>query len=72
MGDGTEGTRMTQRDWQGPWRQIHGRMRVAADDLGVMHGRREQLVGRLQECCGYPCDVAERDVVPQLVAGRAK
>ncbi len=58
---------MSQDTWQGHWRQIRGKVRehwgrLTDDDLDVIRGRRDQLVGRLQERYGYGRDEAEQEV----------
>lgn len=52
---------------QGKWKQLAGQARVkwnklTDDDLGVVDGHREYLVGKLQERYGWAKDQAEREV----------
>lgn len=52
---------------QGNWKQLKGEARVqwgklTDDDLDVVEGNREKLVGKLQEKYGYAKDEAEREV----------
>jgi uncharacterized protein YjbJ (UPF0337 family) len=50
---------------EGNWKQMKGRAKaqwgkLTDDDLDVIEGRREQLVGKLQERYGIARDDAER------------
>jgi uncharacterized protein YjbJ (UPF0337 family) len=50
---------------EGNWKQFKGRARsewgkLTDDDVDVIHGRREELVGKLQERYGIAKDDAER------------
>jgi len=50
---------------EGNWMQVRGRFkeqwgRLTDDQLDVIAGRREQLVGALQESYGIASDLAER------------
>lgn len=50
---------------EGNWKQFKGRARsewgkLTDDDVDVIHGRREELVGKLQERYGIARDDAER------------
>jgi uncharacterized protein YjbJ (UPF0337 family) len=52
---------------QGKWKQLAGQARVkwnklTDDDLGVVDGHREYLVGKLQERYGWAKDQAEKEV----------
>ena len=52
---------------QGNWKQFTGSAKarwgkLTDDDLAVIDGRREQLVGRLQERYGYQKEEADREV----------
>ncbi len=52
---------------QGKWKQIRGKVReqwahIADHDLDKIIGKREQLVGLVQEKYGYTKDKAEQDV----------
>jgi uncharacterized protein YjbJ (UPF0337 family) len=53
---------------QGRWKQIKGKVkeqwgRLTDDDLDVIAGRRDQLLGRIQQRHGLARDEAERQVV---------
>jgi uncharacterized protein YjbJ (UPF0337 family) len=50
----------------GKWKQVQGQARekwgkLTDDDLHVIAGRRDQLIGRLQERYGYAREEAERE-----------
>jgi uncharacterized protein YjbJ (UPF0337 family) len=52
---------------EGQWRQAKGKLRqkwgkLTDDDLDVIGGKKETLIGRLQERYGMKKDEAERDV----------
>ncbi len=52
---------------RGNWKQLRGRAKemwgkLTDDDLDMIEGRRDQLVGRLQERYGYNRAEAERQV----------
>lgn len=52
---------------QGNWTQFKGKVkeqwgRLTDDDLDVINGQREQLIGRLQEREGLAREVAEQQV----------
>jgi len=52
---------------QGRWRQIKGKVKeqwgkLTDDDLDVIDGRREQLLGRIQQRHGLARDEADRQV----------
>lgn len=52
---------------QGKWTQFKGKAKVqwgklTDDELDTLEGRRDQLVGKLQERYGYTKDRAEREV----------
>lgn len=52
---------------EGQWRQAKGKLRqkwgkLTDDDLDVIGGKKDVLVGRLQERYGMKKDEAERDV----------
>ena len=58
---------MNQDRIQGRWRQIKGKVkeqwgRLTDDDLDVIAGRREQLLGRIQQRHGVAREEAERQV----------
>jgi uncharacterized protein YjbJ (UPF0337 family) len=60
----------TAMNWdriQGNWKQFKGKAQqqwgeLTDDDLDVVEGKREELVGRLQQRYGYARDQAEREV----------
>ncbi len=50
---------------EGAWKQYKGKVKekwgkLTDDDLGVINGKREQLIGRVQERYGIAKDEAER------------
>ena len=52
---------------KGDWKQFKGKVKetwgkLTDDDLNVIAGQRNQLVGRLQKCYGISKDEAERQV----------
>jgi uncharacterized protein YjbJ (UPF0337 family) len=52
---------------EGNWKQAKGKVkqqwgRLTDDDLEVVSGKRDQLVGQIQECYGIAKDEAERQV----------
>jgi uncharacterized protein YjbJ (UPF0337 family) len=52
---------------KGNWKQFSGKVKekwgeLTDDDLTAIAGRRDQLIGKLQERYGYARDVAEREV----------
>ena len=57
-------------DWnriEGNWKQFSGRVKeqwgkLTDDDLDVIHGRREQLEGKIQERYGIAKDQVRSDV----------
>ena len=51
----------------GAWKQVKGKAKekwgkLTDDDLDVLQGRREQLVGKIQQRYGVAKDQAEREV----------
>ncbi|MBA3315749.1 MAG: CsbD family protein [Planctomycetota bacterium] len=51
---------------KGNWKQMKGQVqqkwgKLTNDDLDIIEGKREELVGRLQERYGYARDEAERE-----------
>jgi uncharacterized protein YjbJ (UPF0337 family) len=56
------------RDWlEGNWKQARGKVRerwgkLTDDDLDVIAGRRDQLIGRIQELYGNTRDEVARDI----------
>lgn len=58
---------MNRDTMAGNWKQFRGKIqekwgKLTNDDLDVIDGRREQLVGRLQELYGSERDEIERDL----------
>ena len=57
-------------DWnqvEGKWREIKGKVRskwgkLTDDDLDVVAGKKDALLGRLQQRYGYKRDQAEKEV----------
>jgi uncharacterized protein YjbJ (UPF0337 family) len=54
---------------QGNWQRIKGRIKerwgkLIDDDLTIINGRQEQLVGILRERFGYSKEEAEREFTP--------
>ena len=52
---------------EGNWKQFRGNARekwgkLTDDQLDVIAGKRDQLVGKLQEAYGYSKDQAEREI----------
>jgi len=52
---------------EGNWKQVKGRVkrqwgRLTDHQLATVSGRRDQLVGKIQECYGIARDEAERQV----------
>jgi len=52
---------------EGNWKQVEGRVKeqwgkLTEDDLTVVNGKQDQLVGRVQERYGIAKDEAERQV----------
>jgi uncharacterized protein YjbJ (UPF0337 family) len=52
---------------EGSWRQLTGKVKeqwgkLTEDDLAVISGKQDQLVGRIQERYGIAKDEAERQV----------
>jgi uncharacterized protein YjbJ (UPF0337 family) len=52
---------------KGNWKQMSGKVKekwgkLTDNDLTTIAGRRDQLVGKLQECYGYGKDQAEREL----------
>jgi uncharacterized protein YjbJ (UPF0337 family) len=67
-------------DWDrlaGNWKQFKGRLRerwgeLTDDELNVIGGRREQLVGRLQERYNISAEEAERQLGEFEASERAR
>ncbi len=58
---------MAQDTWQGRWKQLRGKAReqwgkLTDDDLDVIGGKKDQLVGKLQERYGLAKDEAQRQL----------
>lgn len=58
---------MNKDEASGNWKQIKGKMKekwgkLTDDDMQVIEGKRDQLVGKIQERYGYAKDEAEREV----------
>ncbi len=56
---------------KGQWKQIRGKSKVwwrklTDDDLDVINGRRDQLIGKLQERYGYSKEKAAQEVNRRL------
>jgi uncharacterized protein YjbJ (UPF0337 family) len=52
---------------EGNWKQIKGHVKeqwgkLTDDQLDMVSGKREQLIGKIQECYGIARDEAERQV----------
>jgi len=52
---------------EGKWKEVKGRFRekfgkLTDDDLEVIGGKKDQLIGRLQQRYGYNKEEAEREV----------
>lgn len=62
------------RDWlEGNWKQARGKVRerwgkLTDDELDVIAGRRDQLIGRIQELYGNTRDQVERDLDEMFAA----
>ena len=58
---------MNQDIIQGNWKQLKGKVRqqwakLTDDDFDMIEGKRQELVGRIQERYGIARDQAEKDV----------
>ena len=58
---------------QGNWKQIKGKIKeqwgkLTDDDLTAIDGRKDQLVGKLQERYGYTKEQADREIERQRAA----
>ena len=58
---------MNKDQADGNWKQFKGKVKekwgkLTDDDLTVIEGKREQLVGKIQERYGYEKDRAEKEV----------
>lgn len=52
---------------EGNWREIKGKVRskwgkLTDDDIDVISGKKDELLGRLQQRYGYERDRAEREI----------
>lgn len=59
---------MNKDEIGGNWKQFKGTVKekwgkLTDDDMTVIEGKREQLVGKIQERYGYAKDQAEKEVV---------
>ena len=59
---------MNKDEIGGNWKQFKGKAKeqwdkLTDDDVTVIEGKREQLVGKIQERYGYAKDQAEKEVV---------
>ncbi|NLU15774.1 MAG: CsbD family protein [Serratia liquefaciens] len=58
---------MNKDQADGNWKQFKGKVKekwgkLTDDDLTVIEGKREQLVGKIQERYGYQKEAAEKEV----------
>ncbi|MBX7137899.1 MAG: CsbD family protein [Oligoflexia bacterium] len=58
---------MNWQEIEGQWDQLKGRIRtkwgkLTDDDLSVIHGKYEELLGKLKERYGYAKERAEQEV----------
>jgi uncharacterized protein YjbJ (UPF0337 family) len=56
---------------KGKWKQIRGKSKewwgkLTDDDLDVIDGNRDQLIGKLQERYGYSRDLAAKEINKRL------
>jgi uncharacterized protein YjbJ (UPF0337 family) len=61
------GDTMNKDQADGNWKQFKGKVKekwgkLTDDDLTVIEGKREQLVGKIQERYGYQKEAAEKEV----------
>ena len=66
---------MNQDTIAGNWKQFKGKVKeqwgkLTDDDLDVIDGKRDQMVGRVQERYGIAKDVAEKQVKDWEDAGK--
>ena len=52
---------MNKHEARGNWKQF--KRKVNDDDMTIIEGKRDQLVGKIQERYGYQKDQAEKEVV---------
>lgn len=58
---------MNQQQMKGKWHELRGKAKqrwgkLTDDDLDMIDGRREELVGRIQQRYGHSRDQVEREV----------
>ena len=58
---------MNKDEISGNWKQLKGKAKeqwgkLTDDDMTVIEGKRDQLVGKIQERYGYAKDQAEKEV----------
>ena len=58
---------MNKDEASGNWKQFKGKMKekwgkLTDDDMTVIEGKRDQLIGKIQERYGYAKDQAESEV----------
>ena len=58
---------MNKDEVGGNWQQVKGKVKeqwgkLTDDDMTVIEGKRDQLVGKIQERYGYAKDQAEKEV----------
>ncbi|MFU2315613.1 CsbD family protein [Rahnella sp. PCH160] len=58
---------MNKDQADGNWKQLKGKVKeqwgkLTDDDLTVLEGKRDQLVGKIQERYGYQKDQAEKEL----------
>lgn len=59
---------MNKDEVSGNWKQFKGKVKeqwgkLTDDDMTIIEGKRDQLVGKIQERYGYQKDQAEKEVV---------
>jgi uncharacterized protein YjbJ (UPF0337 family) len=67
---------MNKDQIQGNWKQLKGMIKeqwgkLTDDDLTTISGKKDQLVGKLQERYGYTKEQAEREIDRQRAAWNA-
>ena len=58
---------MNKDEIGGNWKQVKGKVKeqwgkLTDDDMTIIEGKRDQLVGKIQERYGYQKDQAEKEV----------
>ncbi|EMA8981377.1 CsbD family protein [Escherichia coli] len=58
---------MNKDEAGGNWKQVKGKVKeqwgkLTDDDMTIIEGKRDQLVGKIQERYGYQKDQAEKEV----------